>query len=59
MPDSNGYCNNLYAARFMEGVSNYCTQAVDLTSSLDCSTVLNPKYWVNSIKVSPSTAYTN
>ena len=50
-PDLNGYCNNNYAARFMEGAINSCEQAVDLSDEKDCTTVLNAQYWTDYLKV--------
>lgn len=51
-PDTNGFCNDFYAARFMEGASNSCTREVSLTaSSSDCVKILNPLLWTESIEV--------
>lgn len=51
-PDVNGFCNDFYSARFMEGAANTCTRQISLASgSTDCETILNPQGWTELVTV--------
>lgn len=49
--DLNGMCSDYYSAHFMEGEKNFCTREVDLSSTSDCSNILNAQSWISSLNV--------
>jgi len=45
--DLNGFCNDFYASKFMEGSANTCTREISLVDSSDCETILDAQAWTS------------